>query len=69
MITRPAPSPYAGQPVARPGPANSGQCASLRSDLATLQSRARAGGSVATMERINNERRQVDSQISSAKCS
>jgi hypothetical protein len=47
---------------------NAVQCAKLNNELTSLKDRARQGGSVSTMERINNERRTVDSNISAAKC-
>jgi hypothetical protein len=47
---------------------NKAQCASLYQQRTTVQNRGRQGGDIATMERINSERRAIDEQISSAKC-
>lgn len=45
-----------------------GRCTKLNHELASINQRARQGGSVATMEQINNERRALDRSISVAKC-
>jgi hypothetical protein len=47
---------------------NSGQCASIKEQLANLVSEARRGGPAGTMERINSERRALESQQSKLKC-
>jgi hypothetical protein len=62
-----APAPAAASASASKND-NAVQCAKLNIELTTLKDRARQGGSVSTMERINNERRTVDSKISAARC-
>jgi hypothetical protein len=47
---------------------NTARCDSLMAERSDLQSRARQGGGIGTMEQINNQRRSVDTQISQAKC-
>lgn len=47
---------------------NATQCADLNNELIFLQASSRRGGSVATMEGINAQRRAIDSKISSTKC-
>lgn len=44
------------------------QCANLNRELSTLQALSRQGGSIAAMEKINAQRRDIDSKISAAKC-
>lgn len=54
--------------AAQEASAKKATCASLSSQMESLRSRERAGGTVRTMERLSDERRQLQSRMSSNGC-
>jgi hypothetical protein len=56
------------QPVANRPPSNKGLCDSLRSQKDSAEAALRRGGSAATMESHQNQRRSIEQSMSQARC-